>query len=71
MLNWAVMFLVIAIIAAVFGFTGIAGVSTQIAWVLFVVFIVLFVASLILGRRSPPMRVALLGWFFDSVSPTV
>ena len=45
MLNWALTFLVVAIIAAVFGFTGIAGAATDIARTLFFVFLVLLVVS--------------------------
>ena len=54
MLNWAVTFLVVALIAAVFGFTGIAVAAAGIAKLLFVVFLVLFVISLVthFGRRS-------------------
>ena len=55
MLNWAVTFLVIALIAGVLGFTGIAGAASQIAWILFVVFIVLFLVSLIAGRGRGPL----------------
>ncbi len=55
MLNWAVTFLVIALIAAVLGFGGIAGTAVGIAKLLFFVFIVLFaislVMSLITGRK--------------------
>jgi uncharacterized membrane protein YtjA (UPF0391 family) len=54
MLNWAVTFLIIAIIAAFLGFGGIAGTSTEIAKVLFFAFLILFVVSLIMGRRVPP-----------------
>jgi uncharacterized membrane protein YtjA (UPF0391 family) len=49
MLNYAVSFLVIALIAALFGFTGIAAGAVEIARILFFVFIILFVASLIMG----------------------
>ncbi len=54
MLNWAITFLVIALIAAVWGFSGIAVAAAGIAKLLFVVFLVLFVVSLAthLGRRS-------------------
>ena len=51
MLNWAIMFLIIALVAAVLGFTTIMGTAAWIAKVLFVVFLVLFVVSLITGRR--------------------
>jgi uncharacterized membrane protein YtjA (UPF0391 family) len=47
MLNWAIGFLVIAIIAAVFGFGGIAGTAVGIAKVLFFIFLVLFAISLV------------------------
>lgn len=55
MISWAITFLIIAIIAAVLGFTTIAGTSIYIAKILFFVFIVLFVISLLMGRRSPPV----------------
>jgi len=45
MLQWALGFLLVAILAAVFGFGGIAGAATDIARLLFFVFIVLFVLS--------------------------
>ena len=55
MLNWAVTFLVIALIAAVFGFGGIVGAAVGIAKLLFFIFIVLFAISLVMslvsGRR--------------------
>jgi uncharacterized membrane protein YtjA (UPF0391 family) len=55
MLNWAVTFLVIALIAAVFGFGGIVSAAVGIAKLLFFIFIVLFAISLIMslvsGRR--------------------
>ena len=47
MLNWALTFLVVALIAAAFGFGGIAGTSAGIAKILFFIFIALFVISLI------------------------
>jgi len=49
MLNYAVTFLVIALVAGLFGFTGIAAGAVEIAKILFFIFIVLFVASLVLG----------------------
>jgi uncharacterized membrane protein YtjA (UPF0391 family) len=52
MLNYAIIFLVIALVAGVLGFGGIAGSAVGIAKILFLVFIVLFLASLIMGRRS-------------------
>jgi uncharacterized membrane protein YtjA (UPF0391 family) len=53
MLNWAVTFLIIALIAAVLGFGNLAGTATEIAKILFFVFIVLFILSFFLGRRGP------------------
>ena len=50
MLNYAIAFLVVAIIAALFGFTGIAGSAVGIAKVLALVFLILFVATLLMGR---------------------
>ncbi len=51
MINWAVTFLIIAIIAALFGFSGIAGTAVNIAWILFVVGLILAVIFFIVGRR--------------------
>jgi len=50
MLNWAVIFFVIAIIAGLLGFTTIAGSAMQIAKILFFVFIILAVVVFISGR---------------------
>jgi len=50
MFNWALMFLVLAIIAGVLGFSGIAGTATQIAWILFVVGLVMAVVFFLRGR---------------------
>jgi uncharacterized membrane protein YtjA (UPF0391 family) len=54
MLNWALTFLVVALLAAVFGFTGIAVAAAGVAKILFYPFLVLFVVSLIAGlaRRA-------------------
>jgi uncharacterized membrane protein YtjA (UPF0391 family) len=49
MLNWALTFLVVALLAAVFGFTGIAVAAAGIAKILFYLFLVLFLVSLIAG----------------------
>jgi uncharacterized membrane protein YtjA (UPF0391 family) len=57
MLNWALTFLVVALIAAVLGFGGIAGAATGIAQALFFIFLVLMIvfgiASAVRGR--PPI----------------
>ncbi len=50
MLNWAVTFLIVALIAGVLGFGGIAGTATDMAKILFVISIVLFLISWLLGR---------------------
>ncbi len=51
MLNYAVIFLVVALVAAVFGFGGIAAGAVEIAKILFFIFaamaIITFVVSLI------------------------
>jgi len=53
MLNYALGFLLLAIIAAIFGFGGIAIASAAIAKLLFYLFLILFVVSLVMhaGRR--------------------
>lgn len=58
MLQWAVTFLVIALIAAVLGFGGVAALSVEIARILFVVFIVLFIVAAIMHvmrGKAPPV----------------
>jgi uncharacterized membrane protein YtjA (UPF0391 family) len=53
MLNYAVIFLIIALLAGILGFGVIAGTAATIAKVCFVIFLVLFIASLLRssGRR--------------------
>ena len=53
MLNWAVIFLVIAVIAAIFGFSGVAGVAVNIAWILAVIGSILAIVFFVVGRRPP------------------
>ena len=57
MLNWAMAFLVIALIAAFLGFGNVAGAASGIAVILFWVFVALFVISILArlftGNRSP------------------
>ena len=55
MLQWALTFIVIALIAGLLGFVVIAGTAAWIAKVLFFVFLVLFVVSLLTGRRATPV----------------
>ena len=49
MLNWALMFFVVALLAAIFGFSGIAVAAAGVAKILFYLFLVLFLISLIGG----------------------
>ena len=51
MLQYAIVFLIVALIAAFLGFGGIAGTAAWIAKVLFFVFLILFLVSLFTGRR--------------------
>ena len=51
MLNYAVIFFIVALVAAVLGFGGIAGAAAGIAKILFFVFLVLFVISFVMGRK--------------------
>ena len=53
MLQWAVIFFIIAIVAAVFGFSGVAQDTAYIGKILAVIGIVLALASFIFHRRSP------------------
>jgi len=55
MLQWALTFLVIALIAGVLGIGVVAGPAAYIARVLFVIFLVMFVISLVMGRRATPL----------------
>ena len=50
LLNWTLIFLVIALIAALLGFTGIARESAGIAKILFIVFLIIYVVSLFYYR---------------------
>jgi uncharacterized membrane protein YtjA (UPF0391 family) len=52
MLNYAVIFLIIAMIAGILGFGVITGTAAMIAKVLFVIFLVLFLASFFRGSRT-------------------
>jgi uncharacterized membrane protein YtjA (UPF0391 family) len=52
MLNYAITFLLIALVAGLLGFGVVAGTAATIAKVLFVIFLVLFVASLFRGRKA-------------------
>jgi len=52
MLNYALIFLLIAIVAGALGFGVIAGTAATIAKVFFIIFLVLFVAVLLRGNRA-------------------
>jgi uncharacterized membrane protein YtjA (UPF0391 family) len=51
MLNYAIIFLIVAILAGVLGFGVVAGTAATIAKICFVVFLVLFLFSLLSGRK--------------------
>jgi uncharacterized membrane protein YtjA (UPF0391 family) len=57
MLNWALMFFVVAIIAAALGVGGVAGMSAHIGWLLAVIGLLVLVVSMLTGRRrgGPPI----------------
>jgi uncharacterized membrane protein YtjA (UPF0391 family) len=50
MLQWALIFLIVAIVAGALGLSGVAGAATHIAWLLFVIGLVLAVIFFIRGR---------------------
>lgn len=52
MLNYAIIFLVVAILAGILGFGVVAGTAALIAKICFVVFLILFLFSLFSGRRT-------------------
>ena len=53
MLNWALIFVVVALVAALFGFSGVVVAAAGIAKVIFFLFLLLFLLSMLtgLGRR--------------------
>jgi len=55
MFNWAITFLIIAIIAGVLGFGGIAGVSVGLAKIAFFAGLVLAIVFMVLGKRGPQL----------------
>jgi uncharacterized membrane protein YtjA (UPF0391 family) len=54
LLNWALVFFVVALVAGILGFGGIAGAAVGIAKIFFFVFLVLFLLSLVVNfaRRA-------------------
>ena len=58
MLQWAVSFLILAVIAAILGFGGLAAMSVEIARMLFGVFIILFLIAAVMHAmrgKAPPV----------------
>jgi uncharacterized membrane protein YtjA (UPF0391 family) len=51
MLNYAIIFLIVAILAGILGFGVVSGTAATIAKICFVVFLVMFLFSLMSGRR--------------------
>jgi len=56
LMQWTIIFLVVALIAGALGFTGIAAESAWIAKILFFIFLILFIASFFFGGpgATPP-----------------
>ena len=52
MLNYAITFLLIALVTGILGFGVVAGTAASIAKICFVIFLVLFIASLLRGKRA-------------------
>jgi uncharacterized membrane protein YtjA (UPF0391 family) len=54
MLNWALIFILVALASAIFGFTGVAVAAAGIAKVIFFLFLIFFLLSLVtaIGRRA-------------------
>ncbi len=50
MLDYAVIFFVVALIAAVLGFRGVAGLSAEIGWLFAVISVVFLIVALLSGR---------------------
>ena len=55
MLNYAVLFMVIALIAALLGFSGIAASAAGMAQILFWFFLAIFIVSLVMGWGKRPL----------------
>jgi uncharacterized membrane protein YtjA (UPF0391 family) len=53
MLQWTIIFIIVAVVAELLGLSGVAGEAAWIAHVLFVIFLVLFIISLIFRGRPP------------------
>jgi uncharacterized membrane protein YtjA (UPF0391 family) len=53
MLQWTILFLIIALLAALFGLFPVAGVAMSAAKLMCIVFLALIILSIIRGRRWP------------------
>jgi uncharacterized membrane protein YtjA (UPF0391 family) len=53
MLQWTIIFIIVAVVAELLGLSGVAGEAAWIAHVLFVIFLILFIISLIFRGRPP------------------
>ncbi len=52
MLNWALGFLLVAVVAGLLGFGGLAGASVGIAKILFAVFVIVFLVSVFVAMTK-------------------
>ena len=55
MLNWTLLFLLVALTAGVLGFGGIAGTAATIAKICFIIFLAFFVAGLLARSKDRKM----------------
>ena len=53
MLNYAILFFVLALLAGAFGYFGLAAIASQFAWVLLVIAVVMLVVHMLTGRKPP------------------
>ncbi|HYC45134.1 MAG TPA: DUF1328 domain-containing protein [Burkholderiales bacterium] len=53
MLNYAILFFVLALIAGALGYFGLAAIASQIAWILLIIAVVFLIVHMFTGRRPP------------------
>ena len=55
MLNYAILFFVLALIAGALGYFGLAAIASQIAWILLIIAVVFLIVHMFTGRgpRTP------------------
>ena len=53
MLQWAIIFFIVALVAAVLGMRGVAGLSANIGYTLVVVALIFLVIALVSGGSAP------------------